>query len=69
MVALLAIQASGYIGFGIAAAGEEVADLLVIVESTAKTHVKRILMKISARDRAQAVVLAYRAGLMTPGGR
>jgi len=45
----------------------EIADLLVIAESTAKTHVKRILAKIDARDRAQAVVLAYRAGLMLPG--
>ncbi|GAA0945750.1 response regulator [Virgisporangium aurantiacum] len=43
---------------------EQIADLLVIAESTAKTHVKRILQKIEARDRAQAVVLAYRAGLM-----
>ena len=47
----------------------EIADLLVIAESTAKTHVKRILAKIDARDRAQAVVLAYRAGLMVPGGK
>ncbi|GIJ48022.1 DNA-binding response regulator [Virgisporangium aliadipatigenens] len=45
---------------------EQIADLLVIAESTAKTHVKRILQKIDARDRAQAVVLAYRAGLMAP---
>ena len=44
---------------------EQIAELLVIAESTAKTHVKRILQKIDARDRAQAVVLAYRAGLMT----
>jgi DNA-binding CsgD family transcriptional regulator len=47
---------------------EEIAGLLFIAESTAKTHVKRILAKIGARDRAQAVVLAYRSGLMTPGG-
>lgn len=45
---------------------EEIAGLLFIAESTAKTHVKRILAKIGARDRAQAVVLAYRSGLMTP---
>ena len=43
---------------------EEIAGLLVIAESTAKTHVKRILAKIGARDRAQAVVIAYRGGLM-----
>lgn len=46
---------------------EQIADLLFIAESTAKTHVKRILQKIDARDRAQAVVLAYRSGLMAPG--
>jgi DNA-binding NarL/FixJ family response regulator len=48
---------------------EEMAGLLFIAESTAKTHVKRILAKIGARDRAQAVVVAYRSGLMTPGDR
>jgi DNA-binding NarL/FixJ family response regulator len=42
----------------------ELADQLVIAESTAKTHVKRILAKIGARDRAQAVVIAYQGGLM-----
>jgi len=46
----------------------EIARLLFIAESTAKTHVKRILAKIGARDRAQAVVLAYRAGLMNTSG-
>ena len=44
---------------------QEIADLLVIAESTAKTHVKRILAKIDARDRAQAVVFAYRSGLVS----
>jgi DNA-binding NarL/FixJ family response regulator len=48
---------------------EEIAGLLFIAESTAKTHVKRILAKIGARDRAQAVVLAYRSGLMNRGDR
>jgi DNA-binding NarL/FixJ family response regulator len=42
----------------------EIADLLVIAESTAKTHVKRLLAKIDAHDRAQAVVFAYRSGLI-----
>jgi DNA-binding NarL/FixJ family response regulator len=45
----------------------EIADLLVIAESTAKTHVKRVLAKIDAHDRAQAVVFAYRSGLIVEG--
>ena len=45
----------------------EIADLLVIAESTAKTHVKRVLSKIDVHDRAQAVVFAYRSGLITDG--
>lgn len=47
----------------------ELATDLVIAESTAKTHVKRILAKIGARDRAQAVVIAYRGGLVSPTDR
>ncbi|MCB5167543.1 response regulator transcription factor [Streptomyces bambusae] len=42
----------------------EIAGLLSLAESTVKTHVKRILAKLGARDRAQAVAISYQSGLM-----
>jgi DNA-binding NarL/FixJ family response regulator len=45
----------------------EISSTLVIAEQTTKTHVGRILAKLALRDRAQAVVLAYETGLVTPG--
>jgi len=46
----------------------ELADELFMSPATAKTHVSRLLAKLHARDRAQLVMLAYEAGLVTPGG-
>ncbi|WP_229070376.1 response regulator transcription factor [Actinoplanes sp. DH11] len=47
----------------------ELAAELVLSEATVKTHVARIFAKLDLRDRAQAVVLAYETGLVTPGDR
>jgi DNA-binding NarL/FixJ family response regulator len=45
----------------------EISNTLIIAEQTTKTHIGRILAKLDLRDRAQAVVLAYETGLVTPG--
>jgi DNA-binding NarL/FixJ family response regulator len=45
----------------------ELAEALVLSEATVKTHVARIFTKLNLRDRAQAVVVAYEAGLVKPG--
>jgi DNA-binding NarL/FixJ family response regulator len=45
-------------------ANSEIAKHLVISEHTAKTHVKRIMGKVGAHDRAQLVVIAYESGLV-----
>jgi DNA-binding NarL/FixJ family response regulator len=45
----------------------EIAKELVIGETTVKTHVGNLLMKLELRDRAQAVVVAYESGVVRPG--
>jgi DNA-binding NarL/FixJ family response regulator len=46
----------------------EIAATLYLSEPTVKTHVTRVLAKLSVRDRVHAIVLAYESGLVEPGG-
>jgi DNA-binding NarL/FixJ family response regulator len=47
----------------------EIATELIVGDTTVKTHVARILMKLGVRDRVQAVIRAYETGLVTPNHR
>jgi DNA-binding NarL/FixJ family response regulator len=46
---------------------QDIAGRLYLSPLTVKTHVNRAMAKLSVRDRAQLVVLAYRTGLVRPG--
>lgn len=57
---------------GLVASGlsnSEIATALTLSEVTIKTHVGRLLTKLSLRDRTQAVVFAYETGFIRPGNR
>ncbi|MFF8955167.1 response regulator [Streptomyces sp. NPDC014894] len=47
----------------------EITQRLTVTDHTVKTHINRLFAKLGLRDRAQAVIVAYEMGLVTPGSR
>jgi DNA-binding NarL/FixJ family response regulator len=54
-----------FVGTGLS--NEDIAARLVVSPHTVRTHVKRVMVKLNAHDRAQLVVIAYETGLVRPG--
>ena len=52
---------------GRALSNREIAETVALAESTVKTYINRLLRKLSMRDRAGLIVLAYETGLIQPG--